>query len=258
MNTAKPLSVALMLVLICSAIMLIQATSASVPTPSTPELTAKFVDRSYDVPEATTQNQYTGETIITPAHRVQNYTIDLIIKNQPYTPTTSGEGNWMNYLTYYIQVKGSYAKDWIPMYSKGEGPKASDSGYTTITYVLQGPVESNYTLSGGELGGNTITQIPPKAQLDFRVQALIGHFQRTTAFASMHFVGEESDWSTQTVTIPAAEPSPTTASTTTAPIRTGNSQNDLIILVIASSATIVSAVVVVAAVLVRKARKTTS
>ena len=51
----KTLSIALILVLAASSVMFTSLASAQVPKPSTPEFTAKFVDRSYDVPETTEQ-----------------------------------------------------------------------------------------------------------------------------------------------------------------------------------------------------------
>lgn len=57
---------------------------ASIPTPSVPEFTLKYVDNSYDVPSSTTTttDPYTGEQTITtePGYHVANETIEVTIK----------------------------------------------------------------------------------------------------------------------------------------------------------------------------------
>jgi hypothetical protein len=193
--------------------------SLPIPTPSVPKFAVNLVDRSYDVPATTTIDPYTGQTVNHPAHRVENYTVDVTIKNQPYTSTKVQEGTsyWTSSFVYDIRVKGHFAQDWIPMYYAGEGPRMSNSDYTVVTYVLvSSPTqpEQGYTMESYDktLATNSITGLPPGAQIDFQVNALSGYWTRTTAFNSQHFVSEESGWSnTQTIEIPASSASPTPA-----------------------------------------------
>ncbi len=212
----KTLAILITLIIImpCLTMVLVKPANAqTIPKPSVPEFTAKLVDRSYNAPATTTIDPYTGQTINNPAHHVENYTIDLTIKNQPYTPVIAENGANTSFV-YQIQVNGQFAKDWIPMYTFGEGPKMVNAEYTVITYLLLSstqPDEGYYLTSHDSTmpSTNTITGLPPNAQIDFRVEALSGYWTRTIEFASQHFEAQESGWSpTQTVTIPASSASP--------------------------------------------------
>ena len=57
----------------------------SIPTPSVPEFSLRFVDASYDVPTTYTIDDYTGQNITHPGYHVENRTIEVRIKNQPFT-----------------------------------------------------------------------------------------------------------------------------------------------------------------------------
>ena len=252
MNTSKPLSVALMLVLICSDIMLIQAASASVPTPSVPEFTVKFVDASYNVPTTTSTDPYTGETITHTGYHVVNRTIEVKIKNQPFTAYESN-GQIINFYL-NIRTKGYYEKYWSNFYSPDNGYLVqSNSSYTTVSYSLDDDVPLFWD---NIQGGGTV---------DFQVQALIGSVHRisngsATSILEMYpwvFDGQTSEWSsTKTVVIPEPTNSPTDGVPTT-PSNIGyNQANDLILIVIVSAAVVVITVIIVAAALVKKARKT--
>ncbi len=216
----------LIVILAASTVIMIEVTSAQIPKPSVPEFTVKLVDRSYDVPETSAINQYTGQTVITPAHHVQNYTVELTIKNQPITSTVIEEGTatWNAELRYDVNVKGHFAQNWTIMYLLFEGPKPSNSDYTTITYELVS--SPNHPEQGFELrsffddiyGSNTITGIPGNSRLDFRVRAMYGAMHRGNNPDATNplerypwvFDGEISDWSsTQTVTIGSSESTPT-------------------------------------------------
>jgi hypothetical protein len=207
----------LIIVMSCLTLLLVKPASAqTIPKPSVPEFTAKLVDRSYNVPATTAIDPYTGQTINNPAHRVENYTIDLTIKNQPYTPVVAENGVNTDFV-YQVQVKGHFATDWIPMYPFGEGPKMSNTDYTVITYLLLLSGDSYYLTSHDSTmpSTNTITGLPPNASIDFQIEALSGYWTRTIQFASQHFEAQESGWSpTQTVSLPASSVSPTQTSPT--------------------------------------------
>jgi hypothetical protein len=189
------------------------ACAQSIPKPSIPEFTVKFVDTSYNVPASSSIDPYTGQNVTTEGHRVENRTIELTIKNQPFVSYISNDGNISFYLN--VREKGHYETEdkWIDIYAADNHyTSESNTDYTTLTYSLDPDVPpwlNNNILSGG--------------QLDFQVEALIGHIGRTSGFASWYFNGEESGWSsTQTITIPANETtaapstslSPTTSVTT--------------------------------------------
>ena len=74
-STSKGVSLLFVVVLAVSSLMMVESAFAqSIPKPSVPEFTVKFVDRSYSVEESSQINPYTGKTEVIPAHRVQNYT----------------------------------------------------------------------------------------------------------------------------------------------------------------------------------------
>ena len=92
----------------------VQAES-SIPKPSVPEFTVKLASYPYDVPPTTTTtaDPYTGKETITtqPGYRVENKSIELTIKNQPFTPYTDAEGHIVN-MYYNVHVKGHFEDCW--------------------------------------------------------------------------------------------------------------------------------------------------
>jgi hypothetical protein len=210
-NFEKFFAILVLFLLVLFTVSLVKA-ETSAPKPSVPTFTAKLVDNSYDVPESSSVDPYTGQTVITPAHRVENYTVDITIENQVVA------SDWSSGFCYNVQVKGHFAKDWIKMYMMGEGPTQSHSDSTLISYQLsQSSTDHTYTLESLDwsISTNSISSLPSNSQLDFQVEAMTEYWTRTQEFNSMHFVAEESGWSnTQTVTLPGnvtASPSPTQA-----------------------------------------------
>ena len=201
----------------------VQAES-SIPKPSVPEFTVKYVDSSYDVPPIYEIDQYTGKNVMTQAgYHVQNKTIELAIKNQLFTPYEDANGNSIR-LYYNIGKKGHFGDSWGYLDTGYYGLDNHyvganlDSDYTVLTYGLVG---NNGTLSLLNL------DISSGDQVDFRVQAFIGYNTRIheywTPLGEVYhyvFTGETSDWSnTQTLTIsenqtPTSSPSPTPYSAT--------------------------------------------
>lgn len=228
-------SAALLLILILTASGLVMVKPArvlaSISKPSVPEFTVKLVDHSYDVPTTYSIDAYTGENVTHAGYHVENKTIEVTIKNQPFTSywVMEGTANWTVYFYYNVRVKGNYAENWTTLYSGGrhDFPTASNSDYTTITCLLTLSLthpEQGYTLEYYDFSTNSYTSrlsgLPSNAQLDFQVQALIGYVHRgynpnTTDPVQMWpwiFTGETSDWSsTQTITLPTSTPSPTSS-----------------------------------------------
>ena len=136
-----------------------------IPKPSVPEFTINQVDRSYDVPVTITYstNPFTGEKVEnrTGGYRVQNKTIDITIKNQPFTPIDLGNGSVIQ-LYYSVRAKGHFG-DW--------NDARTDVGY----YRMRVPSSSfNYTVATfifGMYGWD-----PPVGGLeDFQVKAEVGY-----------------------------------------------------------------------------------
>ncbi len=132
--------------------------------------------------------------------------LDITVKNQPFTPYFSDTYGDVIYLMYNVRIKPHNESSWVEVYNPYNGyPKQSNSDYTTISFSIEGGMD-------GPLGSIAGTQS------DIQVEALIGYVHRIVfGFgAPWVFNGTESGWSnTQTLSIPANIPlSPTSAPTT--------------------------------------------
>lgn len=147
------------------------ASAQSIPTPSGPTFTLKLIQASYDV---TTTNPYSGTVTTT---QVDNSTIQVTIKNQPFTYSYNGT----TYSLYYdVQTKGHFENDWTdcyPLISR----LASQPVYNTTTsqyseplaeFINNNPIQSNSEYTVLSISAATY---PPNSELDFRVQAIVGH-----------------------------------------------------------------------------------
>jgi len=205
------------------------ASAQSIPSLSAPTFTVSFADNSYNSSATYGIDPYTGKTVITEGgYFVQNKSIELSIKNQPFTPYTDANGNYVS-MYYNISEKGHFGSDWY-YYDTYQG-----YWYNYDTYrFLEASNQSNTVLIFDFNGNNdtsyekpycvNLVDFPDGSQVDFRVQAYVAYF--TTAsnliIASPTYspyrivvnLVSESAWSnTQTVTIPesstSASPSPT-------------------------------------------------
>jgi hypothetical protein len=204
----------LVLVLASSCLMVVKPVQSAITKPSVPEFTVKLVAHPYDVPTTYSIDPYTGENITHPGYHVENKSIEVTIKNQPFSPYKDANGNYIG-LYYNVSYKGHYGNDWSYYPNYGGWYPASHSDYVVIAFSFGGNNQSSYTSSSqAELGAN----ISPGGQADFRVQAIIGNVTEiNTGFIMFGsevinydiITVETSDWSsTQTVTIPANAPSP--------------------------------------------------
>ena len=87
-SMSKALALMLFTLLAFSSLSVVSSVFAqSIPKPSVPEFTLKYIDNSYDVPPSTTTtiDQYTGKEIVTttPGYHVENKSIEITITNQP-------------------------------------------------------------------------------------------------------------------------------------------------------------------------------
>jgi hypothetical protein len=206
----KRVALLLIVVLAVSSLIAVKPAPAEapIPKPSVPEFTVKLVDSSYDVPTTYSTNPYTGEKVTHPGYRVESRTIEIKIKNQPFTPFLVEEAtaNWTVGLQYVIRWKGHFEQDWHEIYY--DDPMDGFTGFSAN-------LESEYSVISfeGEYSSTEglrlyyqglIATFPPDAQVDFQVKARIGYVSRyPVPFTSgWIFIGEESGWSnTQTLTI---------------------------------------------------------
>ena len=215
----KRVALLIIAVLAVSSLIIVQyALAQSITKPSVPEFTLKLVDHSYDVPTTYSIDPYTGQNITRPGYYVENKTIDVTIKNQPFTSTNIDGNNTK--LFYAIRWKGHF-ENWSDTYHlsgvdygyylDNYGVPASNSDYTVKTYTIG-------TFGGFVKGG----------EIDFQVKAQVGYsFLYFGEHAHIMPIGTdfqsvaESDWSnTQTFTIGESQtpmPSPATTPTPTPP-----------------------------------------
>ncbi|MCW4044727.1 MAG: hypothetical protein NWE94_04325 [Candidatus Bathyarchaeota archaeon] len=163
---------------------------SSIPKPSVPEFTVKYVDNSYDVPPTYEVDPYTGKNITHAGYRVENKSIEITVRNQPFTPYRLDNEHYVN-LFYNISYRGHY----------GEGWEYSAYDRNTEWFITQS--DSEYTVI-------SFYPVPTEGVMDFRVQAQIGYFTYYyMPFRVYEFHGETSGWSDiQTITIPTSDSSP--------------------------------------------------
>ena len=224
----KTFTLALILILTASFLISVEpAHSQTISKPFVPEFTVKYVDRSYDTQPTYGVDQYTGKTVITnPSEHVDNRTMEITIKNQPFTPFTDGSGRNIN-LFYNVRYKGSFGQEWTSMFGERAEWEGIYDPYGTYGFPTQ-DASSQYTTIIYSLPWNIVD-----GQMDIQVEALEGYTNRTIDPSRAHinwavyeytFYGEESGWSnTQTVTIgetsasTSTSPNPTLTSTPTVP-----------------------------------------
>jgi len=166
-----------------------QAPVSGTTNPSTPEFTLQFADHSYDVPPTYKTDPYTGKTVVDRlGYHVDNRTIDVTIKNQPFTSFSQNGNDTVLY--YYIRHKGHF-EDWTGDSSINYPGtiQVFNTGSTVVSFSLQ------------------YWNIPPDGQVDFQVRAVIGYsYSHEPLYCgdssnSFVMVGQ-SDWSsTQTITL---------------------------------------------------------
>ncbi len=188
MASSKTLPLLILLLLTVSMTLIVKPAAASV---SKPEFTLQYVDRSYDVPVTYTYttDPYTGQQIAhsSGGYHVDNRTIEVTIKNQPFTPYLDADNRTVE-LFYNVRSKGHF-EDWASSSGGGgaTGLHPSPGAYTVISINI-----ANW--NGVRDGG----------QIDFQVEAITGYPASDANYCgSIHFTTiEESGWSnTQTITV---------------------------------------------------------
>jgi hypothetical protein len=211
--TNKGFSLILVVVLAASSLIMVESASAqSIPKPSIPEFTAQIVAYPYDIPTTHSIDPYTGKDITNQGYHVENRSIEVRIKNQPFT--TFNDSGWIVDFYYNVRVKGHYAQNWTELYNPIVNPELYSVGsqYTIFNY----PEE----YSGSEGMHFGIGTFPVRGQVDFQVEAMMGYVHRVYNPNAKEqynmfpwvFDGELSGWSnTQTVTIPETSATPSSS-----------------------------------------------
>ena len=172
----KRFALLLILILTASSLIVVKPTHSSIPKPSVPEFTLKFVDSSYNV---TTTDPYTGVDV---TQQFDNNTIEIMIKNQPFTYSKNG----LTYHLYYnVRTKPHFVGDWTERYPVVERTNSpydwENESWSYSKYLSDNsPPQSNsdYTVISYALGDNAyylFRDLPSNAQIDFQVEAIVGH-----------------------------------------------------------------------------------
>jgi hypothetical protein len=211
------------------------ANAQTIPNLTIPQFTIKFVNASYTV---TTTNSYTGQN---QTQLINNNSIEITIKNQPFDYSN----NDLTYQIYFnIRIKPHFSNtdNWTEVYPLENltSSPANANGIFPFAWYVYSPAQSNststiidfqvaptdvYQANGYDIYGTPFYGIPIDSQLDFQVEALVGHnstywyiqhpFTPTYGGFSVSAVAYDSasGWSnTQTITIPAnTSPSSTPA-----------------------------------------------
>jgi hypothetical protein len=200
-NLRSILPLLLITVLAASNITLIEFATAVVSEPSVPEFTVQLVAHPYDIPVSTSIDPYTGKTITSGGERIDNRSIEVMIKNQAVPSLATGESY---ILGYSIRIKGHFIGDnWKELYYW-------QNGTDSLTFLSQSENES--TLFSQQ------PNFPPGSQIDYQVEAVLGHrvitqILRTgmwpfeTVDHPIFVIDATSGWSdSQTVTITEVNP----------------------------------------------------
>jgi hypothetical protein len=239
-SMSRSLALLLITVLMLSSLVMVGSVFAqSIPEPSVPEFTLKYVDTSYDVPAAYGVDPYTGMNVMTQAgYHEQNKSIEVTITNQPFTNYKDANGNNIR-LYYDIRWKGHFGDYWHSLSINRRShinstalPLIASSSLMADNVLLY--PNSPTTVYSYGLGGNNasnvynsqLNEISTGDQVDFQVQAFIGYNTKFQTPPSQFdprpsdyylFTGESSGWSsTQTITITEGK-TPTSPAPTATP-----------------------------------------
>jgi hypothetical protein len=186
-SISKSFALILILLITISCLIMINPTFAqSIPTPSVPTFTVRFVSTSHSV---TTTDPYTGKST---TQQYENNNIQITIKNQPFPAALNG--NTSN-LYYNIQIKGHFADYWTDQYAYSDVspvnlPTQSNSEYTVLF------LPANYQ-SGDKV------DIQVEAMLGYQYSDWYSGPQHDAPFMEYNFIYQASGWSpTQTFTMP--------------------------------------------------------
>jgi hypothetical protein len=172
----------------------------SISPPAIPQFTLRYVKASYNIIDP-----YTGVS-----KQVDNSTISIIIKNQPFNKIYNAMDNSTTSLYYNVQVKGHYAENWTEVFNSiNYSYPLSNMVYTWYNYAIQS--DSAYTVI------SIPVNYPIGSQVDFRVQGVIANQTEIIipnfipnpirggdyTLENVMFIIQTSDWSNaQTLTIP--------------------------------------------------------
>jgi hypothetical protein len=150
-STSKSFSLFVIVMLAVSSLIMIKpACAQSIPTPSVPQFTVKFVNASYSV---ATTNHYTG---VNETPQISNNSIEITIKNKPFEYSNNGVAYQ---ICFNVRIKPHFTNtdNWTEVYPlenltssqanengvfsfaeyiSPDSPPQSNSGYTIIIFPV--------------------------------------------------------------------------------------------------------------------------
>ena len=184
----------LIVVLALSSIVMVGSVFAQSTKLSVPEFNVKYVVYSSYVPATYEVDKYTGETVTTsPGHYTTTRTVELTIKNQPFTSYKDSSGNYTSFY-YNVKYKGHYENEWH--YHPYDPTKGYRTGSYSDTYIASQSDSTKITvrMDVESVGSMRLNDIPDGGELDFQVQALTGRLDKVyTGSSGFAWVGGDSD-----------------------------------------------------------------
>jgi hypothetical protein len=153
------------------------ANAQSIPTPSVPQFTVQFVNASYGI---TTTNPYTGQN---QTQQISNSSIQITITNQNNYALLNFAGDY--HIFYGVRMSPHFESDWRVLDGLSYLPSSpgtpnayyitdlsfqSIGNYTVITFPVTPTDSEDSAYNVGALSA-----IPYNGQIDFQVEALVGH-----------------------------------------------------------------------------------
>lgn len=166
---SKRVTILLIVILAVSSLVVVKAVPAlaSIPKLSVPEFTLNFAVHPYDVPTTYGIDPYTGKNVtIQEGYHVENKSIEVTIKNQPFAPYHDANGTLVR-LYYCINFKGHFEDRTFDPNNTGSYFLPSDSDYTVVSFAL-----------GEDSPYGNLREIPFGGQIDFQVAATVGYLAR--------------------------------------------------------------------------------
>jgi hypothetical protein len=187
----------LLFILVASGMLLVVPCVVPVTMPvnpsSAPEVSVVVNANHFWNPPIYTTNPYTGESAqIAQGYWIPDGTIEITIKNRPFTSYTDKNGNYISvYYTVFVKTESTL---WSQYTSPKHTVYQSDSDCTIITFTY-GSGKPN------TLAPDNLWILKEGEVRNFRVQAVTGYFSGDS------FEGEGSEWVEFTVTIPKSDDS---------------------------------------------------
>lgn len=183
-------------------LLLVEPVVAPVTVPvnpsSGPEVSVVIYNNPIWVPPEDHVNSYTGEILYTtPGGYAFNGSIVITIKNSPFTPYTDKDGNTINqYYTVFLKAL-SHDVPWGNNLRPRLALYQSDAANTVITFTYDGAESSK---------AEHIYVVWEETVVDFRIQAVTGHFYRgTESYYDAVYEGEGSAFTDFSVKLPLSD-----------------------------------------------------